>query len=210
MTQNHYRIEITTEQARQSVASSSELNLLSGKSNAQKAIERMNAHAMDKSLMMRDCTKSALQQSLLFGAFNYESPIDKILREQREFEERIYGTAKLTNTLRADIAKSIAIEADKKALLALVGFNPDQWLRIDARALIPPFRQIKQKSDLLLTLHKSVNKTSLLYLARLLNVLSTKTANYLRGITQRIVESMTYSLLNRLQLSSERQKIPVH
>ena len=118
---------------------------------------------------------------------------------------------KLTpNTLRADIAKSIAIEADKKALLALVGFNPDQWLRIDVSAIVPAYCSIKQKSDLLLTLHKSVNKTSLLYLARLLNVLSTKTANYLRGITQRIVESMTYSLLNRLQLSSERQKIPVH
>ena len=55
MTLNHYRIEITPEQARQSVASSSELNLLSGKSNAQKAIERMNAWAMDKHAMMFDC-----------------------------------------------------------------------------------------------------------------------------------------------------------
>lgn len=125
------------------------VNFVPEKSNAQKAIERMNAHAMDKSLMMRDCTKSALQQSLLFGAFNYESPIDKILREQREFEERIYGTAKLTNTLRADIAKSIAIEANKKSLLALVGLNPDQWLRIPRALIAPHYRRIKQQSDYL-------------------------------------------------------------
>lgn len=178
------------------------VNFVPEKSNAQKAIELMNAQAMDKSLIMRDCTKSAL----LSG---YESPIDKILREQREIEKQIYGTTKLTNTLRADIAKSIAIKAVTDSLLALAGFIEQSPLtpRI---AFIPAYCSIKQKSDLLLTLHKSVNKTSLLYLARLLNVLSNKTANYLRGITQRIVESMTYSLLSPLQLSSEHQKIPVH
>lgn len=128
-----------------------------------------------------------------FGAFNYESPLDKILREQREFEERIYGTAKLTKTLRADIAKSIAIQAQSISLLALAGFDADKFKHVKIR-IVPAYRRIKQKSDLLLTLaeHLKLNYTLIL------SVLSNKTANYLRGISERIIDAMTFDNFKNL------------
>jgi hypothetical protein len=105
------------------------------KSNAQKAIELMNARTFDKNLIIDDCTKK----------------------------------------LPLDAAVSRAFE------LALAGFNTSP-----ARLKLPT------PAYLLTEVVEAFTCLNPFYLARLLNALSIKTANYLRGISERVVDSMTF------------------
>jgi hypothetical protein len=103
-----------------------------------------------------------------------------------------------------DIAKSIAIQAQSISLLALADFDADKFKHVKIR-IVPAYRRIKQKSDLLLTLAEHLKSNYTL----ILSVLSNKTANYLRGISERIIDAMTFKNSLLVQLSSEYQKIPV-
>lgn len=82
-------------------------------------------------------------------------------------------------------------------------YDTEQFSRIPRNLIALHSKRFKQQSAESLAMLIN-SRTALYELARLFAPLSTKTANYLRGITQRIVESMTYSLWNVAHARAER------
>jgi hypothetical protein len=88
-----------------------------------------------------------------------------------------------------DKATPIDATVSRAFELALAGFNSSP-----ARLKLPA------PAYLLTEVAEDLPRLNPLYLARSLNALSIKTVSYLRGIFQRVVDSMTFKTLNALDL----------